>query len=288
VPDPRRAYRDGLAVVRVRYEAELATLRERVAALSASQRSQIPARLRRELDDLLVELAQEPRCVEEADAALARVAQLRLALDTADELRAMGLHVSRQRRRQLVIVAAIGAAALCAAAIIALDFRIELSQLQAQCAADPQCELTGACRANPRYILRHLPSNEACIASSDRDCAGPCRARGRCVARDGQCVAVDESACLASEACREEGFCRLDGHFCGQSTDADCRASTACLERAWCTSTPRGGCHLELDQDCAASKVCREEGRCVVLFGACVSASTKACRLQDRCETEQP
>ena len=70
-------------------------------------------------------------------------------------------------------------------------------------------------------------------------CAQTCTITGRCVERDGKCVAVSAEACKQSYACGVLGRCSLQDDNCKAVTDSDCAGSEMCKKRGRCTA--RGG-----------------------------------------------
>ena len=146
------------------------------------------------------------------------------------------------------------------------------------------CQKLKACQKEGRCVAR----DGECIATSDADCQKKsdrvCVTFGQCTARDGKCIATSDADCQKSKWCEMYNKCTLRDGEC-VLTAADCRRSARCKESGTCTLLNEG-CVATSDEDCQKStNSCRRFGLCTAGDGECVGTSDEDCRKSKNCET---
>lgn len=115
------------------------------------------------------------------------------------------------------------------------------------------------------------------------ECCGECKI-GKCVARDGACVAESEEACAESAACEQLGWCALVDGECRPTEDAHCRNAASCSDKGRCGLVD-GECAVVASEDCGVAKACSNEGRCEadLVTATCVATTPEDCENSDDC-----
>lgn len=135
-----------------------------------------------------------------------------------------------------------------------------IASLWVGCSApDGPCANTTGCR---QYGLCSGPDKSNCYAADDGDCnhrSFACQNLGRCVSRDGVCIAKTAAHCEGSTECKDIGKCVLGSGECvakGTSSakfgdqcskPSDCPPVLLCISREGRT---RGFCSKKCSTDC--------------------------------------
>jgi len=119
----------------------------------------------------------------------------------------------------------------------------------------------------PSAVAAGEPSYTGDKIVADPGCEDGCKYWGKCVNKDGVCVAGNVEHCRQSQACTEGGQCSIKGYsfdsshsifFCTALTDADCKNALDCKQNGECKASdgkcvtiPRPShmpCHIKIKQ----------------------------------------
>lgn len=275
-------YRDGLGAVLAPHLAR----RDRASARAQEIPSaDLPAEVRRELDELAARLAAAPETALDVARAEEVLDAYEKRLDDAawlvEEMRA--LRAATRRRGRLLRVGILAAAVVGGLGYAAVR-RVEARRHDAARALALQdCRAGLACGAYGSCGVRELEDPSPtfiCVATSNEDCAAStwCSHVGLCALRDGGCRATAPDHCRRSERCERDGYCTLDPTE-GQCrpTAEDCRAGPPCRREGRC-SLVGGECAAAGPLDCAQRPDCPGPADCAVQNGRC-----QPCRLSELC-----
>lgn len=164
-----------------------------------------------------------------------------------------------------------------------------IARSDADCAQSTICLEDGRCQKTANFLCGHR-------ATSDCASAMVCQALGWCAPHKGECQAVSDAYCRASEACKRYGNCSFyetpDGlRLCKPMLTSDCLASDDCKNLGWCAAGKDGYCDTVDDAMCQQSQVCKLSGQCTAAGGLCVlppgsdCAKTPGCLELGLCQT---
>ena len=118
-----------------------------------------------------------------------------------------------------------------------MTLRLDMTQVKSPplCTSGATCTEAGACadRKDHRCTWPATSAADCAKPAGTRNIV-PCKATGRCTAREGRCVAAQDADCRASADCEGLGLCSAANGRCVASKVADCQGSVVCKRLGHC------------------------------------------------------